>query len=528
MWPNFIGDMLNPWQWALLAVVPPAIIALYFLKLKRVPLEVPSTYLWHRSIEDLHVNSIWQRLRRNLLLLLQLLLLAILMGALLRPSWTGKQLEGNRFIFLVDNSASMQATDVDSSTIDAAQGALTNADPTRLDEAKRKVGELIGKMKSGDVAMVVSFANAVRVEQMFTDDRNLLRKAVEQIKPTQRTTSLIEALRVASGLANPGRSSEEDTDFQVAEAMPAELFIFSDGRFGPVAGFSLGNLKPTFVPIGTEEAANVGIAALSVRRNETNPELFQSFARVENFGLEDVEINLELFLDDRLIDADQGDIAAGEARGIVFDLGAVEEGTLKLQATTGDDLPVHDVAYAVVNRPRRGNVLLVTSGNEPLQIGLQTKATAEQAEVTIESPIFLETKPYLTAAAAGAYDLIIFDRCAPKEMPRANTLFIGSLPPAEKWSAEPLRRYPGIIDFETGHPLLQWMDLSDVLLLEGTPLNVPSGGTILIDSDAGPMMAIAPRQAFEDAVTGFVIVSTSKSMRVTPRRLSASSDCRLS
>ena len=42
---------------------------------KRRPLEVPSTYLWHHSIEDLHVNTIWQRLRRNLLLLLQLLLI---------------------------------------------------------------------------------------------------------------------------------------------------------------------------------------------------------------------------------------------------------------------------------------------------------------------------------------------------------------------------------------------------------------------------------------------------------------------
>ena len=55
-----------------LAAVPPAIVLLYFLKLKRQPLEVPSTYLWRKSIEDLHVNSIWQRLRQSLLLLLQL------------------------------------------------------------------------------------------------------------------------------------------------------------------------------------------------------------------------------------------------------------------------------------------------------------------------------------------------------------------------------------------------------------------------------------------------------------------------
>ena len=49
--------MLTWWQWLILAAVPPAIVALYFLKLKRRPMEVPSTYLWHKSIEDLHVNT---------------------------------------------------------------------------------------------------------------------------------------------------------------------------------------------------------------------------------------------------------------------------------------------------------------------------------------------------------------------------------------------------------------------------------------------------------------------------------------
>ena len=68
---DFFRNTLPGWQWALLALVPPAIIALYFLKLRRQPLEVPSTYLWKRSIEDLHVNSLWQRLRQNLLLFLQ-------------------------------------------------------------------------------------------------------------------------------------------------------------------------------------------------------------------------------------------------------------------------------------------------------------------------------------------------------------------------------------------------------------------------------------------------------------------------
>ncbi len=62
-------NTLGGWQWLIMAAVPAAIVLLYFLKLKRQPLEVPSTYLWSRTIEDLHVNTIWQRLRRNILLL---------------------------------------------------------------------------------------------------------------------------------------------------------------------------------------------------------------------------------------------------------------------------------------------------------------------------------------------------------------------------------------------------------------------------------------------------------------------------
>ncbi len=493
MWPSF-ANMLSWWQWTILASIPPAIILLYFLKLKRRPLEVPSTYLWHKSIEDLHVNSIWQRLRRNLLLFLQLLLLLLVALALMRPHWQKRALIGDRFIFLIDNSASMGATDVE---------------PSRLAVAKRQVGELIDQMSSGDVAMLVSFADTARVEQSFTDNRRRLRLALQDIKPTQRPTSLLEALRVASGLANPGHIAEDTSDLQVAEALPAELYIYSDGRFGPTSGFSLGNLEPHFISIGEPDATNVGITAFSVRRSEADPELFQAFARLKNFSDQPVDVSMELSLDGRLIDADQLDLDAEEARGVAFDLGAVETGVLKLAATTGDDLSTDDVAWTVITPPHPADVLLITPGNEPLELALQTDAVRQIAELTIEGPEFLKSKGYEAAVVERRYDLIIFDCCGPEEkgkMPRANTLWIGQLPPVEGWSAGAKVDVPQIIDVDTAHPLMQWIDLGDVLLLSGTPLETPSGGSVLIDSDVGPMAAIAPREQFEDAVLAFAIV----------------------
>src|SRR5690348_5233773 len=181
------NPLLSPWLWAPLLAVPPAVIMLYFLKLKRQPLEVPSTYLWLKSIEDLHVNSLWQRLRQSLLLFLQLLILLIAIIALLNPTWQEQKLSGNHLIFLVDNSASMGTADVA---------------PNRLEEAKRQISALIDEMTSDSEAMIISFSDDAQVEQNFTSSRRQLRERLESIKLTNRPTSLAEALQVASGLAN--------------------------------------------------------------------------------------------------------------------------------------------------------------------------------------------------------------------------------------------------------------------------------------------------------------------------------------
>src|SRR5260370_2981504 len=66
------------WSVLLLLLIPLFVLLLYFLKLKRRPLSVPSTFLWRKSIDDLHVNSLLQLLRQNRLLLLQLLSLLAL------------------------------------------------------------------------------------------------------------------------------------------------------------------------------------------------------------------------------------------------------------------------------------------------------------------------------------------------------------------------------------------------------------------------------------------------------------------
>ncbi|HZZ30226.1 MAG TPA: VWA domain-containing protein [Pirellulales bacterium] len=527
---------LSAWQWALLLAVPPAIVALYFLKLRRQPLEVPSTYLWQKSVEDLRVNSLWQRIRQNLLLYLQLLLLLLVILALLRPGWRSGELTGGRYILLIDNSASMNATDVA---------------PTRLDEAKKQSLAMVDEMHSGDQAMIICFSDVARVEQGWTNYRHDLRQAVENIHPTHRTTSIEEALRAAAGLANPTRTTDENQK----EIRPAKLFIFSDGKFPPVEGFSLGNLEPVFVPIGKQTAENVGIVAFSVRRNEQRENQLEAFGSLQNFGQEEITAPVDLLLNGNGIDASTVHIKPGETAGVSFRLGDIDSGVLELRLTQADALPDDNRAWAAVNSSRRPKVLLVTPGNEALEMALATSRVGEMAEVSQAKPAVLTTPEHQRAAAAGAFDLIIYDRCQPTQMPRANTLFIGAIPlpssettlvPANGntppgnstnasggasaggktnpvaaasgtgWSLGAPVVYPQIIDADRSHPLMQWLDLGDVDIGEARPVTPPAGGTRLIDSNKGTLLAIAPREGFEDAVLGFEIYTTDKEGEQVP------------
>ena len=72
-----------------LGLLIPVIVAFYLLKLRRTEREVSSTYLWRKMVRDVEANAPWQKLKPNLLLLLQLLFLAALILAIVRPFSTG-------------------------------------------------------------------------------------------------------------------------------------------------------------------------------------------------------------------------------------------------------------------------------------------------------------------------------------------------------------------------------------------------------------------------------------------------------
>src|SRR5215470_17870739 len=103
---------------ALLAL--PAIVLLYFLKVRRPEVRVSTLMFWRPYVADRQANAPWQRLRPSLLLLLQLLAALVLALGLMRPGLIGAAGVDSTTVVMIDATPSMESSDVGPSRFGAA------------------------------------------------------------------------------------------------------------------------------------------------------------------------------------------------------------------------------------------------------------------------------------------------------------------------------------------------------------------------------------------------------------------------
>ncbi len=544
------------WTGIILLLVPLLILLLYFLKLKRKPLHVPSTFLWKKSIEDLHVNSLFQWLRENVLLLLQILTVLVLIYALMSFQFHGNMVEGRHYIIMIDNSASMNATDVS---------------PNRLEAAKKEAQNEIDAHTENDTGMVLVFNSSAEILQSYTHDRSLLRRAVESIKPTQRPTRLEEALSLADSLANPTRSTDDAASrpdaedpakartYVAGEGQPTEVFLFSDGRFPDVSDFNLGNLNMDYHAIGEPGADvvdNVGLVTLNAARDERDPARLTVFAKVANYRAAEahVQVELEVRVNDvvhdiyrpqrldnkegtddgprtvpgrKLVPIEEGN-ENGPKKELIgyaafnFHINDLDErANVVLHARLKDNkdkFPLDDEAWLAVGVIRKARVLIVGPENKPLSAFFDHPATQRVASVTYLDPANLkDMQKYLQPAREGAWDLVIFDRCTVEkedDLPAANTWFIDELPPPWKKDKMPKLTAPPVKGWAEKSPLLRYLTalheigIDSAFRFDLKDPAVPPRTPRLLESDRDTALLFTlNRQSYTDMVQTFAIMA---------------------
>ncbi len=497
------------------AIAVPALVILYFLKLRRRDLEISSTLLWKKAIQDLQANAPFQRLRRNILLLLQLLALAAALLALGQPEIEAATAPGQRTVLMIDRSASMSTEDAD----DGRGGTMS-----RLEQSKRSAIEFIETMREPgvfsrderDEAMVIAFDSGAEVVHSFTGDKMRLRSAIESILPSGATSSLEEAARLAD--AYSVTVMEEGRGLVTQPGAP--IIMWSDGRLPDAARVKVNPQTPfTFHAVGAADTANVGVTALRAERAYDNPARLSVFVAMQSTDAQPRSVDVEFAvggvvsairpvrLPGAVPPAEGGPgVATG---GVVFELDRAEGGLARVRLLGEDPMRVDNEAWIVLPPARRLAALYVSMRDTFV---LEAIKAQELSRLVTATPAQYEEM--VKEGRDAEFEVIVLDGWAPEVFPPGRYLVFGAqaalagVSPGAEEDAQPRI----IIDWSREHPALRSVSMENLFIARSRPLTIDreaqGEARVLAESDHGPVIVEAAAGGARAIIVGFSVMNT--------------------
>jgi hypothetical protein len=479
-------SFLAPAAFALAALIP-VVIAMYLLRLRRTEQVVSSVYLWQRMVRDVEANAPWQRLRRNLLLILQLLTLIALILALARPSTWAEGSGGQAAILILDTSPSMAAIDTT---------------PNRLEAAKAQAVRWVDGLPDDVRVTVIAGSDGAQVLAAASQDRRQVRQAIKEAR-----------------VGDAGMGSDLTAAFELASAISAqqpdtEVIVYSDGRVTLPKRLVLKG-RARYSPIGISDD-NQAIDVLSLRPTPDGG--LTAFVQVVNYGQETAQRRLSLYAGDaqdrRLVQAYDLDIPPGERRAAIADDLALETSVVEARLGGEDAFLLDDQAWTVHRIGHPASVALVTEGNLFLETGLALFPTLEVTTIAPEDWVAGTVDGGSGLPTVHASDLTILDAYVPvtATLPAGNLWFIA--PPRSTevfsvtgWIDQPVPRAVLAAASASREPLLSHVSLDGVKVLEAARVSMPIWGRPVIVGDttggSSPLLWVGERGGRRVAVLAF-------------------------
>ena len=437
----------------LLGLLAIPILILYMLKLRRREVEVSSTLLWQMLLRDREANAPWQRLKRSLLLLLQLLLLTALVVALARPFLRVPTVATGTVVVLLDASASMNAMDVE---------------PTRFEAARQAVRQLVDSLADSGQMSLILVGHQPEVLASATGNKDVLREALGRAAVSEGPADWEAALALAAGAVRAGSAARSIVVLVSDGGLPAEGLLSLPGEV-------------RYVPIGTS-ANNLAFEALALRPAASGPQLF---ANVANRGDADRAVIVSVYIGGQLYSAQQLNVPAGKTANLVLtDLPrepAIYEARLSLPASADDaarvdDFPLDDRAWAVYQPPSSGRVLLISPGNIFLEQLLAAFPGVQPFRKLPNAPF--PTDPF---------DLYVFDGVISDTVPAGDLLLINP-GPNPLFEVGQVFTNTALLRVAANDPLTSFVDWSEVHVLRARQVNVPNWARVLVEAEGGPLV----------------------------------------
>lgn len=433
---------------ALLTV--PAIVLLYFLKVKRPEVRVSTLMFWRPFVADRQANAPWQRLRISLLLLLQLLGALVLGLSLMRPGLIGAAGINSTTVVVIDASPSMAATDVS---------------PSRFVAAQEKARSIAGQLRPGQEMAVILLGNHAQLLAAPTGDTALLRSALDRARLAGTAGDFAEGISVANSIltGRPGGS----------------IIFLSDGHSRPPTSPARVVAPLTYLSMGST-GENAAIETM------TRSSSGSVFLRIANYGRNARDLRVEMRADGRLADVLPTRLEGNTTTDLTWSRLPASTQVLEARLTPGDAFPLDDTAWLVIAEPPHHSVLLVTSENGFLEKALKLR---RGLDLTTVKPA--DYKP-------GRYDLVVFDGFLPSgKLPEPAWLInppagLGPVPLGAP--VDPGAVLPG----DVRDPLLRHVSLREIHVQSAGAARPPSGWRTVISAAADPLLLIKdgePRDA---------------------------------
>lgn len=443
------------------ALVLPALFAMYLLKLRRRPLRVSSIMLWPEAATDVQVNVPLAPPRPSWLMLLHVLIAFALIAAVGRPVLLNAGERAGRVLVMIDRSASMSAMD----------GIAPGGERiSRLEEAKRRAREVIGRSGGGTQVAVVSAAASAEIVREFSSDIAGASASIERIAATDQPGDLASAMEVARAMLG-GADASEELD------AGTDVLVFSDGAFADGArevvapGGSVRLVRCG--PSPSADKPNLGIVVLSARRDAERPEVVNLFAKVQNASSTARSVPVRLSIDGVVLETKAVSVPARAAgtsgeTGVVLSASVPAGGIAMVSLIVDDerDLMVSDNSAAINLRSASpARVLLVQRGAGARLVGEPNGAISADflladalEELSPGSMTRVGRERYEELAAAGElkfYDLVVFDGVTPRTEPALPSLSFGAGVPGLELGAS--------VEGSESRPIQSWVRSSPFL-----------------------------------------------------------------
>jgi len=447
-------SLLTPLALAL-GITLPIVVVFYLLKVRRRDEEVSSTFLWNDLIRDLAAHEPLQRLKWNLLLLLQLIGLALITFAVARPFSQQVGEKPVQAILLLDGSASMQAGDVQPSrfarAVDAARGTLSS-------------------LPENSLATAILVAAHPQVLVSATSDRQQVDRALASAQPSGAAADMREALLLARSLGGDPSSRR--------------IYLFTDGAFTLPADLpdDLGSVQ--VVNVG-RDTGNVAITTISSRPDPQDNRRQQIFARVQNFSDAAEQAVLSISVDGQNLENRNISLDPNAESDQIFDqlpAGArYASVTVNTVDGRGNGLSLDDSAFAVLTQRKQAQVLLVSNGNQFLEKVLTLLPNVDLYRIA--------SSRYL-AVEADRFDIIVFDGYLPPLLPRGNLLVVNP-PDRGPYRTNGAVTRPKVTSWDREDPILSFVDLQDLNISRASKIDTPRWAKPLITAGDGTPLMLA-------------------------------------